>query len=111
MSNNKNNISSYSFNKSLNSPNIVRTPCRRMGLKRKSIGTQIHMDILKKSKVENEIKVVESLMTSNVEASDSKSILKLNYTNGITQKNILDKQQKIEELKSELKNSKQVRNY
>lgn len=92
----------------------MNTPCRRIGLKRKSTGTPLHTNIFKKNKtnITSEtskcLEFNENTTKIDAEAKD-KLIVKLNYNRSVVQKTILDKQQKIIELKSVLNNSEQVR--
>lgn len=95
-----------------NTVNKMYTPCRRVGLKRKSVSSPIHSNISKKKNLfgheANENISNESSLVLNAEKQD-KSILKIKSTEDFMQDNIKDKQRKIEELKTELKNSEQVR--
>jgi len=85
------------------------TPCRRVGLKRKSIGTLTPKTIMKKIKVIDEtskpIELGKDRTTQNIIAN--KSVSKLEHEDE-SPSNLLDKRRVIEELKSELKNSEQV---
>lgn len=108
MTENQNPTLSPSVCKLTNSTDIIRTPCRRLGLKRRSISTPLHTNIFKKFKDNDETKVIENVDTSSTKANDNHLVPGLNYNKKVLQKNILDKQLKIEELKSELKNSEQV---
>lgn len=78
------------------------SPCRRVGLKRKSSSTLFHTNIILK-KTRTLIELDESITIINSNAKD-----KLNCKWSGIQKNELEKQCKIEELKSELENNKQV---
>jgi len=109
MSNDENPIQSPTICKLLTTKNKMYTPCRTVGLKRRSTCSPLHTNVLKKTKVISEvtkyIQLNENSMTINTEVKD-KSIPKLNY---MKSRNIIDKQCEIEELRSELKNSEQVR--
>lgn len=110
MSDNKNSIPSTTLCKLSPTSNKMYTPCRRVGLKRKSTGTLTPKTTLKKIKVIDEtsksIEFAENTITQNIKLKD-KSILKLEYEDEMPS-NLLDKHRLIEELKSELKNSEQV---
>lgn len=91
-----------------NSTSKIFTPCRRVGLKRKSLGSPspLHTNILKKSKPINEtekrIEFDENTLNKNISEKDEATGIR---------KRIADKQREIEQLKSELKNSEQVENH
>lgn len=110
MSDNQNPIPSPTLCKLSRTSDKMYTPCRRIGLKRKSTGTLTPTTISKK------IKVIDNLLNStefgeNVETQNNKqknkSISKLEYEDE-KPSNLLDKHRLIEKLKSELKNSEQV---
>lgn len=85
------------------------SPCRRVGLKRKSTGTLTPKTVLKKLKVSDETsKSIEFGETKrqNIKGIE-KSISKFDYEDERSS-NSIDKHHVIEELKSELKNSEQV---
>lgn len=99
------------------SPSIIKlsnttckmlTPCRRVGLKRKSLcsPSPLHTNKLKKSKLINETKIRiefdEGTINKNTNEKDEAI--------GI-QKRIADKQYEVDQLKSELKNSEQVESH
>lgn len=97
-----------------NTVNKMYTPCRRIGLKRKSISSPFHTNNPKKTNlfscISNEDMIYnENSIVLNTKAKD-KSTLKINSNKDVIPSNIEDKQRKIEELKSELKNSEQVGN-
>ncbi|KAL4149750.1 hypothetical protein QTP88_003619 [Uroleucon formosanum] len=109
MSDNQNPIPSPTLCKLSRTSDKMYTPCRRIGLKRKSTGTLTPTTISKK------IKVIDILLNStefgeNVEIQNNKqknkSISKLEYEDE-KPSNLLDKHRLIEKLKSELKNSEQ----
>lgn len=106
MSNNDNSIPLQTSPKLLNVTNKIYTPspCRRVGLKRMSNSIPLH-NISKKTKIFD-----ENVMNINTQSKD-KFISDLNCTQNKIQKSKIEKQREIEELKSELKNSKQVRKY
>ncbi|VVC37254.1 Hypothetical protein CINCED_3A011029 [Cinara cedri] len=113
MPNSENSIPSPSLKKLSNNSYQINTPCRRVGLKRKSTGTPIQTNFLKKSKTNITSEISKCLEfnenTTKIETEvKDKLIPKLNYNMKAIQKSILNKQQKIVELKSELKNSEQV---
>ncbi|VVC37252.1 Hypothetical protein CINCED_3A011029 [Cinara cedri] len=112
MPNSENSIPSPSLKKLSNNSYQINTPCRRVGLKRKSTGTPIQTNFLKKSKTNITSEISKCLEfnenTTKIETEvKDKLIPKLNYNMKAIQKSILNKQQKIVELKSELKNSEQ----
>lgn len=110
MSDNKNSKPSLTICKLSPTSNKMYTPCRRVGLKRRSTSTLTPNTTLKKIKVIDEtsrsIEIAESTITQNIQPKN-KSILKLVYEDEMPF-NLLDKHRIKEELKSELKNSKQV---
>jgi len=110
MSDNENSVPSPTLCKLSHTSNKMYTPCRRVGLKRKSTGALTPKTIPKKIKVIGEtstsIELVENAVTKNIKPKN-KSIFKLKYEDE-TPSNLLDKHRVIEELKSELKNSEQV---
>lgn len=114
MSDDENPVPSPTLSKLSNtSTNKMYTPCRRVGLKRRSINTPPCTNILKKTKVINEtvkrIEFNENAMGINYKAEDM-CMPKLNYNDkDMIQKNIIDKQREIDELRSEFRNSEQVR--
>lgn len=95
----------------LNSVNKMYTPCRRVGLKRKSINSPLLSNISKKKNVfgheVNKCTFNENSIILNPDEEDQ-SILKIKTNEDVIQCNIKNKQRKIEELKTELKNSEQV---
>lgn len=113
MSDDENSISSQTSYKLSNVTNKMYTssPCRRVGLKRKS-GVPFH-NILKKTntldKTKKSIEFDKNVII-NTESKD-KFISILNCKQNKIQKSKVEKQREIEELKSEIKNSKQVRKY
>lgn len=114
MSDSGNSVPSPLLNKLSNNSYKVNTPCRRIGLKRKSTGTLLHTNILKKNKTNITSETSKCLEfnenTTNIETeAKDKLIPKLNYNKDVVPKNLLNKQQQIKELKAELKNSEQVR--
>ncbi|XP_050537348.1 uncharacterized protein LOC126903283 isoform X2 [Daktulosphaira vitifoliae] len=76
------------------------TPCRRMGLKRKSLGSPLHSSLKKKIKPSNEFleKTASTKNKYDICMIDGKLQI---------QSRITYKQKKIEELNYEIKNSKQ----
>lgn len=94
-----------------NSANKMYTPCRRVGLKRKSLSSPLHSNISKKINLFGheayECRFNESSVVLNAE--EEKSKLKIKSNEEVIQSSIKYKQFKIEELKTELKNSEQVR--
>jgi len=111
MSDNQNPIPSPTVCKLSRTSDKMYTPCRRVGLKRKSTGTLTPKTIPKKIKIIDDLNLstefVENLETQN-NIPKNKSISKLEYED-VTPLNLLNKHRVIEELKSELKNSEQVR--
>ncbi|XP_015369998.1 PREDICTED: uncharacterized protein LOC107166025 [Diuraphis noxia] len=107
MSDNKNSIPSPTLCKLLPTSNKMYTPCRRVGLKRKSTGTLAPKTTSKKIKVVDEtsksIEFAENTITQNIKPKND-SILKLENE---MPSNLLDKHRVIKVLKSELKNSEQ----
>lgn len=91
---------------STNTSNKMYTPCRRIGLKRKSTGTPFHTNSLKKTK-ESQARNCLEFNEADIITKD-KCIPILNFKEDLIQK-IKIKKHQIEELKSELKNSEQVR--
>lgn len=108
MSDNENPIPSPTSCKLSHISNKMYTPCRTVGLKRKSTGTLTPKTIPKKIKVIDEtsksITFAENAATQNIKPKN-KSISRLEFKD---ETNLLDKHRVIEELKSELKNSEQV---
>ncbi|XP_060843064.1 uncharacterized protein LOC132923225 [Rhopalosiphum padi] len=109
MSDNENPTPSPTLCKPSSTTNKMYTPCRRVGLKRKSIGILTPKTISKKMKFIDETskstEFTENANTLNIKAKD-KSISKLEYEDETTS-NVPEKRRVIEELKSELKNSEQ----
>lgn len=95
-----------------NTTNKMYTPCRRVGLKRKSVSSPFHSNISKKINLfgheANQHSFNESSVVLNAE-EEEKSKLKIKSNEDVIRGNIKDKQRKIEELKTELTNSEQVR--
>lgn len=79
------------------------TPCRRIGLKRKSLGSPLHSNLEKKIKLSNETKLLEKSLSNKNNPDECVSDNKLPI-----HIRIIEKQKKIEELNSQLKNSDQV---
>lgn len=106
----ENPIASPTLCKSSNTTSKMFTPCRTVGLKRKFSSTPSYKNELRKTKVINEtrkcIKFDESMMLITTKQKE-KSNLIFDFKNDVNQ--IADKQRKIEKLKSEIKNSEQVR--
>lgn len=100
-----------SFKVSNTTINKMYTPCRRVGLKRRSVNSQSCTNILKKTKVNNEtVKHIEFDENATVTNYEEKVLPKLNYNDkNIIKKNIIDKQHEIEKLRSEFRNCEQVR--
>ncbi|XP_025198206.1 uncharacterized protein LOC112596658 [Melanaphis sacchari] len=109
MSDNENPVLSPTLCKLSSNTNKLYTPCRRVGLKRKSTGILTPKTVLKKIKVSDETskstELTENSTTLNVKDED-KSVPKLECKDETTS-NLLEKRRMIEELKSELKNSEQ----
>lgn len=111
MSDNENSIPSPTLSKlsTSGSTNKMFTPCRTVGLKRKSTGTLTPKTISKKIKfiddTSKSTEFGENVTTLNIKAKD-KSISKLEYEDETS--HLLEKRRIIEELMSELKNSEQV---
>jgi uncharacterized protein with WD repeat len=89
------------------------TPCRTIGLKRKSSSTPSYKNELKKTKLLNETRKciqfdedVKSIKTKTKDKSNSIT----SYKRDMKHISVLEKQRKIENLKSEIKNSEQVWN-
>lgn len=95
-----------------NTTSKMFTPCRTVGLKRKFGSTPSNKNELKKKKVICDtrkcIKFDENVMSIQIKTKD-KSISLNSFKNNGKQINVLDKQRKIEKLKSEIKNSEQVK--
>lgn len=110
MSDNKNVIPSLTLCKLSHTSNKMYTPCRTVGLKRKSTGTLTPKTTSKKIKFIDEtsksIEFSENTVTQNIKLKN-KSISKLEYEDEMPS-NLLDKHRVLEELKSELINSEQV---
>lgn len=110
MSDNENSIPSPTISKLSTSgtTNKMFTPCRTVGLKRKSTGTLTPKTISKKIKfiddTSKSTELAENVTTLNIKAKD-KSISKLEYDDETS--HLLEKRRIIEELMSELKNSEQ----
>lgn len=105
---------SPNVHKSSNTPNRMLTPCRSVGLKRKSTGTpSLHANIVKKTKFISEAKKSIEFDDSRVVTTTAgvKSENKLSNCNeeDTIRKNITDKRREIDQLKCELRNSHQVR--
>jgi len=111
MSDDEKRITSPALCKLSSTNNKMYTPCRTIGLKRRSTGTPLHTNSLKKVKLISEEKKIElnknSIAINGV--TQDKSNRKLNYNVCIKPTSILNKQREIEQLKSELKNCEQVR--
>jgi len=113
MSDNENSIPSPTLSKLSTSgtTNKMFTPCRTVGLKRKSTGTLTvtPKTISKKIKfiddTSKSTELAENVTTLNIKTKD-KSISKLEYDDETS--HLLEKRRIIEELMSELKNSEQV---
>ncbi|XP_003245004.1 uncharacterized protein LOC100570920 [Acyrthosiphon pisum] len=109
MSDNQYPISSPTLCKLSRTSDKMYTPCRRVGLKRKSTGTLTPKTIPKKIKVIDDLNL-STEFGENVETQNNipknNSISKLEYEDE-TPSNLLDKHRVLEELKSELKNSEQ----
>lgn len=110
MSDNESSIPSPTLSKLSTSgtTNTLFTPCRTVGLKRKSTGTLTPKTISKKIKfiddTSKSTEVAENVTTLNVKAEDD-SILELEYDDETLL--LLEKRRIIEDLISELKNSEQ----
>lgn len=114
MSDDEKSVQSQTPYKLSSKSNKLCTPCRTVGLKRRSNSTPFHPNSLKKTKeISGAVKCMnfdKNVININTESKD-KSIIKLNIHTNLKQKNLIEKQHEIEELRSELKNSKQVRKY
>ncbi|XP_050435799.1 uncharacterized protein LOC126842725 [Adelges cooleyi] len=87
---------------------FVSTPCRRMGLKRKSIGSPLHSEVMKKTKCLNEAKTAaKNLLRASIQITKGSNSTNLTDSSLTIKSKIIDKQNKIKELGTELKNSEQ----
>lgn len=105
-------IMSSAHNGSSPSPNGMLTPCRAVGLRRRSSGTpSLHANVLKKTKFAGEAKKCIEFNDSEVATTTVgvASENKLTNEEDRIRKNIKDKRREIEQLKCELRNSRQVR--
>jgi len=111
MSDNENPIPSPTLCKLSRTSDKMYTPCRTVGLKRKSTGTLTPKTISKKMKVVDDTSkftTFDENAVTQYNKPKNKLISKLEFENE-TPSSLSDKHRLIEELKSELKNSEQVR--